>query len=45
MNYHISKLLEVNPQLCQQLKQFCYDLNGCCQTVHRDLGPYLNEYM
>ena len=45
MNYHITKLQEVDPQLCQQLKQFCYDLNGCCQTVHRDLGPYLNEYM
>lgn len=45
MNYHIKKLQDVNPQLCQKLKQFCYDLNGCCQTVHRDLGPYLNEYM
>ena len=45
MNYHLKQLKEVNPQLCQQLKRFCYDLNGCCQTVHRDLGPYLNEYI
>ena len=45
MNYHVQQLKEVNPNLCKQLKQFCYDLNGCCQTVHRDLGPYLNEYM
>ena len=45
MNYHIKKLSEHNSSLLQQLRQYCYDINGCCQTVHRELGPYLNEYM
>ena len=45
MNYNVKKINDVNPQLCQQLKRYCFDLNGCCQMVHRELGPYLNEYM
>ncbi len=45
MDYHIKQLREVNPDLYQRLKQYCYDLNGCCQMVHRELGPFLNEYM
>lgn len=45
MNYQIKKLSEHNPSLLQQLRQYCYGINGCCQTVHRELGPYLNEYM
>ena len=45
MNYHIKRLDEVNPQLAQELKQYCYVLNGCCQQVHKELGPFLNEYM
>ena len=45
MNYHVKNLNKVNPLLCQQLRQYCYELNGCCQTVHHELGPYLNEYM
>ena len=45
MDYHIRKLADVNPRLCQTLKQYCYELNGCCQTVHREMGPFLNEYM
>ena len=28
-----------------QLKQRCYAINGCCAAVHRELGPFLNEYM
>ena len=44
-NYNIKKLVDINPTLCLQLKQWCYDLNGCCQEVHRDMGPFLNEYM
>lgn len=44
-NYKIERLVDKNPSLCQKLKQFCYDLNGCCQTVHKDMGPFLNEYM
>lgn len=43
--YNIKKLAEHNLELCQKLKQYCYEINGCCQTVHREMGPWLNEYM
>ena len=45
MNYQINKLRDYNPSLYEKLKQCCYELNGCCQLVHRELGPFLNEYM
>lgn len=45
MNYQINKLRDYNPSLYEKLKQYCYELNGCCQLVHRELGPFLNEYM
>lgn len=44
-NYKIKRLMDCNPELANKLKQFCYDLNGCCQTVHQEMGPFLNEYM
>lgn len=44
-NYKIERLVDKDPVLCNKLKQFCYELNGCCQEVHRDMGPFLNEYM
>ena len=44
-NYNIERLVDKDPVLCQKLKQWCYELNGCCQEVHRDMGPFLNEYM
>ena len=28
-----------------QLKQYVYDILGCCQRVHQGMGPFLNEYM
>ena len=28
-----------------QLKSYVYDILGCCQDVHRELGPGLNEYV
>lgn len=28
MNYHIKKLSEHNPSLLQQLRQYCYGING-----------------
>lgn len=28
-----------------ELKAYVYDVIGCCQLVHRELGPYLNEYI
>ena len=45
MDYNVKKLREINPELCSTLRQFTYDAVGCCQIVHRELGPYLNEYM
>ena len=45
MNYKIKRLVETNPILANKLKQYCYDLNGYCQQVHREMGPFLNEYM
>ena len=44
-NYKIGRLLDKDPVLSQKLKRWCYDLNGCCQEVHKGLGPFLNEYM
>ena len=43
--YHLKKLVDVDPVLSEKLSKWCYDLNGCCQMVHQDMGPYLNEYM
>ena len=45
MNYHVKKLNEVNAGLCMKLRKYSYDVIGCCQSVHREMGPYLNEYM
>ena len=45
MDYHIKKLIDVDRALCTQLRQYTFDVIGCCQVVHRELGPYLNEYM
>ena len=28
-----------------QLKSHVYDIIGCCQEVHQELGPWLNEYI
>ena len=28
-----------------KLKSHVYDILGCCQEVHRELGPWLNEYV
>lgn len=45
INFKVKRLVDENPVLCNQLKALCFDINGCCQTVHREMGPYLNEYM
>lgn len=35
----------INSGLLEQLKQYVYDILGCCQRVHQGMGPFLNEYM
>ena len=44
-NYSIHKLQPANAHLTEQLRAYAYDVIGCCQVVHRDMGPFLNEYM
>lgn len=45
MNYQLKRLIDINPNLAQEFKRQCYGINGCCQLVHKELGPFLNEYM
>lgn len=35
----------MSPDLTAKLKQYVYDIIGCCQEVHKCMGPFLNEYM
>ena len=35
----------ITPDVLRQLKSHVYDIIGCCQDVHRELGPGLNEYL
>ena len=35
----------ISPEVLTQLKSHVYDIIGCCQEVHRELGPWLNEYI
>ncbi len=45
MSYNIAKLSDINPPLVNDLKNRCYTIIGLCQQVHREMGPFLNEYM
>lgn len=45
MTYNIKKLEPVDNILAKKLKKYVYEIVGCCQEVHRELGPFLNEYM
>jgi GxxExxY protein len=45
MSYHIAKLSDINPSLVTDLRNQCYTIIGLCQQVHREMGPFLNEYM
>ena len=45
MQYSLKRLMDTKPDLAQALKQRCYTINGLCAAVHRELGPFLNEYM
>ena len=44
-SFSIHKLQPANAHLTEQLRACAYDVIGCCQVVHRDMGPFLNEYM
>ena len=37
--------LNLNEETVAKLKSYVYDIVGCCQEVHRELGPWLNEYI
>ena len=45
MTYNIAKLADINPALATELRNHCYTIVGLCQQVHREMGPFLNEYM
>ena len=42
-NMEVASHLEL--ELVQRLKSHVYDIIGCCQDVHKELGPWLNEYV
>lgn len=44
-SFSIHKLQPANAHLTEQLRAYAYDVIGCSQVVHRDMGPFLNEYM
>ncbi|MGN1253185.1 MAG: GxxExxY protein [Prevotella sp.] len=33
----------IDPVLKDKLKQYVYPILGCCQLVHHEMGPWLNE--
>ena len=39
----ISKLQCSDPELQKTLKDYVYPIIGCCQEVHNEMGPFLNE--
>lgn len=41
----IGKLIDSDPVKTQQLRNYSYNIIGCCQEVHKEMGPFLNEYM
>lgn len=45
MQYSLRRIVDEYPELLKELKQKCYAVNGCCAMVHRELGPFLNEYI
>lgn len=45
MQYTLKRIVDIHPEWLDALKKRCYTVNGCCHTAHKDLGPFLNEYM
>ena len=35
----------ISPENIAQLKSHVFDIVGCCIDVHKELGPWLNEYV
>ena len=33
----------LNAEILTQLKSYVYDIVGCCQEVHRELGPWQSQ--
>ena len=42
---NIADKSKYDPEVIAQLKSHVYNIVGCCQEVHRELGPWLNEYV
>ena len=41
MNYNISKLADINPDLTSELRDKCYKVVGLCQQVHKEMAERL----
>ena len=41
----ITENTSIDAETIAKLKAHVYDIVGCCQAVHRELGPWLNEYV
>lgn len=41
----IANSSSINLEELTRLKSHVYDIIGCCQEVHKELGPWLNEYI
>ena len=41
----ITENTSIDAETIAKLKAHVYDIVGCCQEVHRELGPWLNEYV
>lgn len=41
----LKRVVDVHPEWMETLKRKCYAINGCCATVHAELGAFLNEYI
>lgn len=35
----------LNTELAEKLRNYVFDIIGCCQEVHREQGPELTEYV
>lgn len=41
----LGKLTDSDAEFVSKLKQYLYPILGCCFEVHKEMGPFLNEYM